>query len=54
MVELGHPAQLPFSSKKTIPSLYFTKLMSPPSWATAGLTVFEIILHYCSAENSAN
>ena len=37
MVELGHPEQLPCSSTFTIPSLNSLKLISPPSFATAGL-----------------
>ena len=38
MVELGHPEQLPFNSTVTTPLLKDLNVMSPPSFATAGLT----------------
>ena len=37
MIELGHPEQLPLSSTETTPFLKDLNLMSPPSFATAGL-----------------
>jgi len=39
MIELGHPEQLPLSSTVTIPSLKDLNVISPPSLATAGLTL---------------
>ena len=39
MMELGHPEQLPFNSTVTTPSLKLLNVISPPSLATAGLTL---------------
>ena len=38
MTELGHPEQLPFNSTVTTPFLKDLNVISPPSFATAGLT----------------
>ena len=48
IVELGQPEQAPLNSKKTLPLSNFTKLISPPSWATAGLTLSSISFFICS------
>ena len=39
IVELGQPEHAPCNSRYTIPGSNFTKLISPPSCATAGLSL---------------
>ena len=44
MVELGQPEQLPCNCTFTTPSLNSLNFISPPSLATAGLTLVSSIL----------
>ena len=55
MIELGQPEQLPFNSTVTTPFLKDLKVMSPPSLATAGLTLVSrtsLIFFTTSSESS--